>query len=63
VSVPVLSEQIQDVEPKVSTASRFFTKTYLSASFLAVMAKETVMHPRRPSGTLATMIPIAYSTD
>lgn len=58
VSVPVLSEQIQLVDPKVSTASKFFTSTYLSASLLAVIAKEIVMHPNKPSGTLATIIPI-----
>jgi hypothetical protein len=58
VSVPVLSEHIQDVEPNVYTASKFFTRTCFSDSFLAVIASEIVMHARRPYGTLATKIPI-----
>ena len=59
VSVPVLSEQIQLVEPNVSTASKFFTKTFLSAKRVAVIAKLTVIQPNKPSGTFATIIPIA----
>jgi len=58
VRVPVLSEQMQEVEPRVSTASRFLTKTCFSDSFLAVIAKEIVIQPSNPSGTLATKIPI-----
>lgn len=49
---------MQEVEPKVSTAYRFFTNTCLSANFEAVIANEIVMHARRPYGTLATRIPI-----
>jgi len=57
--VPVLSEQMQFVEPNVSTDSRFFTSTFILASFLAETDNETVIVARSPSGTLATMIPIA----
>lgn len=53
---------MQLVDPRVSTASKFLTSTYLSANLFAVIAKDTVIHPNRPSGTLATMIPIAYPT-
>jgi hypothetical protein len=48
VKVPVLSEQMQDVDPKVSTASKFLTKTCLSANFFAVIANEIVMHASKP---------------
>ena len=50
---------MQLVDPRVSTASKFLTKTYLSANLFAVMAKETVIQPNNPSGTFATIIPIA----
>lgn len=58
VKVPVLSEHMQDVDPSVSTAYKFFTKTCLSANLLAVMAREMVIQANNPSGTLATKIPI-----
>ena len=59
VRVPVLSEQMQLVEPRVSTASRFLQSTFLSASLFAVRVKPTVTSTIKPSGTLAVMIPIA----
>ena len=62
VSVPVLSEQIHEADPRVSTASRFFTSTNFSESFFAVIAKEIVIHPSSPSGIFATIIPIAPLT-
>ena len=61
--VPVLSEQMQEVDPRVSTASRFLTSTNFSAILVAVRAKERVTVARRPSGTLATMIPIMKTMD
>lgn len=59
VKVPVLSEQIQLVAPKVSTASRYFTSTFCSDNLLAVRVNPTVISTMRPSGTLAVMTPIA----
>jgi len=58
VNVPVLSEQIHEVDPNVSTDSKFLTSTFLPANFLAVIANEIVTHANMPSGTLATIIPI-----
>jgi hypothetical protein len=58
VRVPVLSEQMHEVDPKVSTDSRFLTNTYFPAILWAVKASDTVTVARSPSGTLATMIPI-----
>jgi uncharacterized membrane protein len=48
VSVPVLSEQIQEVEPNVSTDYKFLTRTFFAANFFAVIAKEIVTQARIP---------------
>jgi hypothetical protein len=57
--VPVLSLQIQLVDPKVSTDSKFFTKTFNLLSFYAVMERLTVIVIGKPSGIIEIKIPIA----
>jgi hypothetical protein len=62
VNVPVLSEQMHEVDPSVSTASIFLTKTDFLAKFLEVIAREIVMQPSKPSGTFAIKIPMPNTT-
>ncbi len=61
VSVPVLSQQIVVVEPSVSTAGRWRTSALRLAMRCVAMASESVTVGSRPSGTLATMMPMANS--
>ena len=59
VSVPVLSEQMQVVQPSVSTACNFFASTFFLASRFAVKVSEIVTYNSNPLGTFATVIPMA----
>lgn len=58
VKVPVLSEQMHVVEPKVSIDSRFLTRTFFLAIHFAVTARLIVTVAIKFSGTFAVMIPI-----
>ncbi|EXI73055.1 MAG: hypothetical protein AW07_02987 [Candidatus Accumulibacter sp. SK-11] len=61
VNVPVLSLQITVVEPSVSTAGRWRTSALRLAIRWVAMASDRVTVGRSPSGTLATMMPMANS--
>ena len=54
VRVPVLSEQITFVQPRVSTLGRFLTIAFFWAIFLVPRARQAVMTAARPSGIAAT---------
>ena len=54
VSVPVLSEQITDVQPKVSTEGSDLTMAFFLAMRLVPKAKQVVITAGRPSGIAAT---------
>ena len=54
VRVPVLSEQMTLVPPKVSTLGRFRTMAFFWAIFLVPRARHAVMTAAKPSGIAAT---------
>ncbi len=56
--MPVLSEHIHDVEPKVSIDSKFLTRINLFSILLADRISDTVIAASNPSGIFATIIPI-----
>lgn len=57
--MPVLSEQMQVVDPKVSIDSKFLTKTFFLAIYFAVRANYIVTATTTPSGTFETNTPTA----
>ena len=61
VSVPVLSQQMVVVEPSASTAGRWRTRALRLAMRCVAIASDSVTVGNRPSGTLATMMPMANS--
>lgn len=54
VSVPVLSEQITEVQPRVSTEGRLRTMAFFFAILRVPRAKQVVMTAGKPSGMAAT---------
>merc|ERR1711936_57381 len=54
VSVPVLSEQMTEVQPRVSTDGRDRMMAFLAAILLVPRARQVVMTAGRPSGVAAT---------
>ena len=62
VRVPVLSEQITSVPPKVSTAGNLRTKARRSAIFCVPNARIIVEIAGKPSGRAATAIEMAVNS-
>lgn len=54
VNVPVLSEQITEVQPKVSTDGSDLTMAFFFAILLVPKAKQVVITAGKPSGMAAT---------
>ena len=54
VSVPVLSEQMTEVQPSVSTDGKLLTMAFFLAILLVPRARQVVMTAGRPSGMAAT---------
>ena len=54
VKVPVLSEQITEVHPRVSTDGRLRTIEFFFAILLVPNARQVVITAGRPSGIAAT---------
>ena len=61
--MPVLSEHITVVAPKVSIASKFLIRQFFFEIRLAIKVSATVIVASRPSGTLATKIDIKKITE
>ena len=59
VIVPVLSVQMTVAEPSVSPDSSLFTRAFLFAMRSDAMLRESVTVGSRPSGTFATIMPMA----